>query len=791
MRLFVSVLAALSLTASSPNPPAPAAHAAPAPVTGGQPDEARLTPPPEAEKVQLPAGFVEVPNPAFPPTPVLAVDVKRGRRYEAREFTLYFGAGTLAEAKAALDGGHLPHALELLEGQGDAPPVRYLRGLVQLRAGMNAAAALTMTGLAQDYPAMRDRCLAHAALAQELQQHWREAQTLFGQILPTSRLFPDARFGLARTLRHQGDLAGAIEALTPVVTLQGGLWGRDVSAEALIVRADLAKEKKDVAVERENLLKLWSLRPLSALAKQAERRLSGVKIPSEAQVTRAEALIEIHRNKQGMKILEPMLPKLKLPDALACRAHFAYGKALRKEREHSKAQAVLQPVASECKTPDLRARVLYVLGSSQSIIDYSRGVITYETLAHDYPAHAFADDALFFAADLYSKNGDFPAALKQLEALERLYPTGDFYAEALFKTFWIHRARDEKPEALRVLDQIEKDLLGAEESYDVERARYWRARMADEAGNPEEALGLYQNLALEHPTTYYGLISRDRLREKDVKRAAVVDAKIAQPVALQSPWPMYAAASLGQDPHFLAGVELVRLGYPDAASSELLGVNRSGQSAESLRLLVQVIAASGDFRSAHAIARVSLRRDLGGPIRPETRSLWELAYPYAFRELIEKHCKAASLDPDLLQALMREESALDPKALSWAGALGLTQLMLPTAKGTAVQLKLKTKITQEALLEPDLNIQLGAAYLGKLMQRFQGNRQYSLAGYNAGAGAVEKWRSERRNLALDEWVEEIPIAETRGYVKRVLRTYNTYRLLYGKRPPTNGPLSQR
>jgi soluble lytic murein transglycosylase len=135
------------------------------------------------------------------------------------------------------------------------------------------------------------------------------------------------------------------------------------------------------------------------------------------------------------------------------------------------------------------------------------------------------------------------------------------------------------------------------------------------------------------------------------------------------------------------------------------------------------------------------------------------------------------VDPDLLQALMREESALDPKVISWAGAIGLTQLMLPTARAVAHQLHLR-RPTMSALQDPALNLKLGAAYLGRLLARFDGNPFYALASYNAGPGAVNAWREAHPGIEVDEWVEEIPIAETRGYVKRVLRSYNTYHLLY-------------
>ena len=100
-----------------------------------------------------------------------------------------------------------------------------------------------------------------------------------------------------------------------------------MGAEALLALADLAREQKDREAEREALLAGSGRRTrCSPLAQQAEQRLEGRSLPVEATVARAEQLIELHRNQQGIDVLEPLLPSCKLPDPLACRAHFAYGK---------------------------------------------------------------------------------------------------------------------------------------------------------------------------------------------------------------------------------------------------------------------------------------------------------------------------------------------------------------------------------------------------------------------------------------------------------------------------------
>jgi soluble lytic murein transglycosylase len=238
------------------------------------------------------------------------------------------------------------------------------------------------------------------------------------------------------------------------------------------------------------------------------------------------------------------------------------------------------------------------------------------------------------------------------------------------------------------------------------------------------------------------------------------------------------AGTLDEDPHFLAAVELFRMGFLEAVGPELLASNRAQQSAEALKLVVYLLDRAGEARTAHWVARTALKRELGGRISEENRALWEMAYPPAFRDLVERHARAAKIDPDLLQGLMREESALDPRAVSWAGALGLTQLMPFTAKAVARKLKLRAP-SREALFDPELNLQLGATFLGDLVSQFNGELRYAVGSYNAGPNAIRGWLNARRHLETDEWVEEIPIAETRGYVKRVLRSYTVYQLLGG------------
>jgi len=201
--------------------------------------------------------------------------------------------------------------------------------------------------------------------------------------------------------------------------------------------------------------------------------------------------------------------------------------------------------------------------------------------------------------------------------------------------------------------------------------------------------------------------------------------------------------------------------------------------AEPLLLMAELLVRAGDQKTAHGLVLTLARSTLQG--RPEGSGLriWKVAYPAAYRAEVERWAPPAGVSPHLLFALMREESGLDPMVVSTAGAIGLTQLMPATALSMAKKLHMGA-FRQADLVKPAISIRIGATYLGELLRRYGGSEALALAAYNVGEGAVGGWLRDRGSLPLDAFVEEIPVQETRGYVKRVLRSYAAYRFLYGR-----------
>lgn len=139
----------------------------------------------------------------------------------------------------------------------------------------------------------------------------------------------------------------------------------------------------------------------------------------------------------------------------------------------------------------------------------------------------------------------------------------------------------------------------------------------------------------------------------------------------------------------------------------------------------------------------------------------------AVDDALVRAARAASLDPDLLRALVAAESSGRIDARSGAGALGLTQLLPSTAREQAERLGLPPPGEAQLLSDPALNLRLGAAYLAWLLERFDGEEAFALAAYNAGRTSVLRWRSRAVDADAPGVVRREGYAATVAYVDRV------------------------
>ena len=290
------------------------------------------------------------------------------------------------------------------------------------------------------------------------------------------------------------------------------------------------------------------------------------------------------------------------------------------------------------------------------------------------------------------------------------------------------------------------------------RWRYWQARSLQLAQpQNQQAITLYQPVAAERD--FYGFLAADRIQEPYQlnNRPLPLDPKVVQKV------------------RNTAGIR------------RALEFHARGQIVDGRREWYHV---SRLFSREELVAQARLAYDLEWYF-PAIRTIsqaqyWddlEVRFPMAYQNSLVSEAKARGLHSSWVFAITRQESAFMADARSPVGAMGLMQLMPTTAKETARKFGIPLASPQQAL-NPNVNIQLGAAYLSKVHAQFGGNRVLASAAYNAGPGRVRQWLRGANHLAFDVWVETIPFDETRQYVQNVL----SYSVIYGQKLNAPQPL---
>jgi soluble lytic murein transglycosylase len=290
------------------------------------------------------------------------------------------------------------------------------------------------------------------------------------------------------------------------------------------------------------------------------------------------------------------------------------------------------------------------------------------------------------------------------------------------------------------------------------RWRYWQARSLQLAQpNSQEPKALYQALAKERD--FYGFMAADQVK---------------------------APYQLNNKPLALSPQTIQKV-RNSAAIRRALEFHARGQVADGRREWYNV---SRLFSRDEMVAQARLAYDMGWYF-PAIRTIsqaqyWDdldLRFPMAHRNELVREAKNRDIHSSWVFAITRQESAFMADAKSGVGAMGLMQLMPATAKETAKRFGIPLSSPQLAY-RPEVNIQLGAAYLSQIYGQFNGNRVLASAAYNAGPGRVRQWLRGADHLSYDVWIENIPFDETRQYVQNVL----SYSVIYGEKLNAPQPL---
>jgi soluble lytic murein transglycosylase len=378
-----------------------------------------------------------------------------------------------------------------------------------------------------------------------------------------------------------------------------------------------------------------------------------------------------------------------------------------------------------------KARSLYRAGDIKAFEATLSELIARDDKRAGYLLNAVAADK--------RREKDFGGAIKIYNDVLKNYPSDS--EEALWGIGWSQYLSADYTKAAVTFSQLYA-------KYDDLKYLYWKARSLEADGkNPAE---LYSKITPAGNSFYAAMTYA--MHKKPVGKAV-------------SQVPPLIDVSRDSTKKAERVEAMISLDMRKEAVSELAYAARKIDTPSELVYIISKFQELGEYKRA-----ISLACQL--PYSEKMHAFW---YPLAFWDNVEPIAKKYNIDPLVALSVMREESRFDANAKSAAGAYGLMQLMPQTAYRLDRSLKLGINRPSQ-LTSAGNNIQLGSFYLRTLFNEFH-SLPHVLAAYNAGEMPVRTWQDRGRYRSVDEFIEDIPYAETRNYVKKVLTSYFQYKKL--------------
>jgi soluble lytic murein transglycosylase len=370
----------------------------------------------------------------------------------------------------------------------------------------------------------------------------------------------------------------------------------------------------------------------------------------------------------------------------------------------------------------VEAKILRAKYYTTDVVDYARAV---DNLTKAIDAGA-GDEHLWNLGWTYTLWGRYDDALRVYDRYIRTYPDGDWKTNALF----------------------------------------WSAKIHDRFGRTAERDAKAAQVVAEYPYSYYAYRAKELWPQvsatetkslstfPDVDTAALNEPRLNVVRALRD---------VGLDRTAAREMKVLAAKYDDNLAVQFM--------------LADVYVRGGEPFKANGVLQRRFREFVrhGGTNIP--RRFWEILFPLAYWDVIQAEAARRGHDPYMLASIIRQESGFEPTTVSNAGAVGLMQIMPEEASriGTAGGIG---AVTRADLFVPEKNIAVGAAELSQKLAATGNNLTLAIAAYNAGETAVQRWMSRTSPDEIDVFIESIPYAETRLYVKTVTRNRNEYRRIY-------------
>ena len=469
----------------------------------------------------------------------------------------------------------------------------------------------------------------------------------------------------------------------------------------------------------------------------------------------ARRAASVNRNAQAAA----MFAKLDAASAVDAEDRYRWAESLAETGNWSAAAAQFRRIT----TGSLAGRAAY--GAARA--DLRDGKSSAAITALKRLVERFPDDlegtgnALYLLGDLELDAGRPDAARARFAELGAKHAASSFGQRGILLAALIAHARGESGVAARELSEaLDGNRLTG---IDADAGRYWLGRIRDALGERASARTAWRTLLANGPESYYA-----------VRAAARLD---TVPWQVSPPPPMMPIPTLEA---LRRVAELERLGFDFEARLELDHLVSAPSTVAAMLAVGEELLVAGQPARATQLGRRALAAGA-----PRDGALWRLLYPLPYEDALRAAAARDKVDPFLAASVIRQESAFQPRATSPTDARGLMQIMPATGRDLARTFRV-ADFDPAMLWIPDLNLSFGMRHFAEGISRYP-EVERALAGYNAGGSRVQRWSRtllSGPSTAADPtaaplpdvelFVERIPYAETRGYVRAIVRNVTVY-----------------
>jgi soluble lytic murein transglycosylase len=650
----------------------------------------------------------------------------------------------------------------LTERARSEPETRYVRAVAALRLGQSERALGLLQGLAEQLPELRGQIAALEAECQLEHGPFEVAASYYA-----AQSSPSYWLRAAQAWQRAGRVQEALREIERV--LEAGA-DRSRTIRARTLRGEIAERAGQLSLAREEYRWL-ALVAVAPGAEEAYQRVLHRPLDKLERLARAEALAQ----RGQVELVKRELARLKraagsAPARAALRR--ALGRAyFRTHEQYGKAADLFEQVA---RSGEGSVEDWFQAAEARSRQpQLARAEKLYREILRRFPRRATAERAQHSLARLFYQHGVWRRADDEYTRyLKRYAPAGrkragEFADASRYEQALARLAGKRPAAALPLLEELEQSGASGYSSSMLRHLQGVALAALDSRAGRERAIARFEQVIQEEPLSFAALASSARLARLGRSapkwapmpappRQPALDAALPPSVGLLANLGLYSAA---EGELHTREAELLEQYQPNA------GQVLCGQYARLDRGYRQY-ALARDYSRANVLQQLPTGDNLW---------VWQCAYPRPFAAAVAELEARYDVPSGLIHAVMRQESTFRPDARSPVGAVGLMQLTPRTAERVADELGLEYQ--PERLEQAPYNLQLGAFYLGKLLNVFQQRVVLALASYNAGPQAVSRWLEGGRNLDADLWVARIPYRETRDYVQRVMANWARYQYL--------------